>query len=61
MRITFATKRNETIVIDFGYHTEFHDSMNWFTITKEYYNYKQEIEYAEHIFSCFRHPKFRKI
>lgn len=61
MKILFQTRRDRAIRIDIGYDTPFHTCVDWFSVTREYYDRNRKVEYAEHLFSFWRHKKYSRI
>lgn len=58
MDISFQTKKGKRLVFEFGFTTDWRDSMYWFNCVTEYLNELGEIEHAVLHKSFFKHPKF---
>ena len=58
MRITFQTKANKALLIDFGYATEMCHSMYWLNVNTEFYIHSGEVNFAKSHISWFKHWKY---
>lgn len=54
MRISVSIKEREAYCVYLGYRS----SVYGLTIIKEYYGDANQIEYADWILGCFKHPKY---